>query len=743
MRLRARGILPLPDRGDAMRLFIAISLLLSAASAVAAPEDVTLVIPTVEPAPVRTVTVDDIAARRIGDSLALSPDGRRYAVFLRQADAAANRYRSGWFVGQISGGPLVHVGDGGEIRYNRRAGGQIVGELESPIARWSPDGKSIVYVRRAEGAKQLWLGSTDGAPPRQLTHADGDVLDFTWGSDGDLIYSVTAPRSALRAADEARQRQGWRYDQDIAHILDLMKPERSVPPPRAFASRTLSLADGRDRPATAAEQLVLAPGKRTGHFAAAALPPIKSATGALAWIDFAGGITTLKVLDTPDAPGATPRACTLDGCRERVERIWWNATGDKVYFMHRTSVGLTSFRVSAWLPGRGAVETVATITDGNPRSCALGANDRLLCVDETKTRPDHIAALDLRTGKRIELADLNPEFRNIRLGRVERIEWDTPDFAWNSPGTKLEKLYPKRAFGYIIYPPDFDPRRRYPVMIEPYSAAGFNASVGGEHPLQAYAASGMIVLNTHFPRAETEGLASIGNDYMRYAFDGDLGFPHTAMYMGSTLRALDQLIARGFVDPARIGIGGVSNGTSIPLQMLIEQDRLAAVSIGGPGWGQEEYYSGTAFAYAARNIAFGDPDKWKQKPEGKGLDFWKRIDPAENIDKIEAPILMHIAAGELDGRIIRLTRELRDAGRPYDAYVFDRETHIKWQPAHLSAIQHRNLDWFRFWLQDAEDPDPAKAAQYARWRELRDLHCANPRAVRRCDDGRASRPAPR
>jgi len=34
-------------------------------------------------------------------------------------------------------------------------------------------------------------------------------------------------------------------------------------------------------------------------------------------------------------------------------------------------------------------------------------------------------------------------------------------------------------------------------------------------------------------------------------------------------------------------------------------------------------------------------------------------------------------------------------------------------------------DCFRFWLQDYEDPDPAKAEQYARWRELRKLHEAN------------------
>jgi hypothetical protein len=59
-----------------------------------------------------------------------------------------------------------------------------------------------------------------------------------------------------------------------------------------------------------------------------------------------------------------------------------------------------------------------------------------------------------------------------------------------------------------------------------------------------------------------------------------------------------------------------------------------------------------------------------------------------------------------------------------------------WSPAngtvaaHLHAIMNRNLDWFRFWLQDYEDPVPTKKAQYARWRKLRGLQCKNPRSLR-------------
>jgi len=38
------------------------------------------------------------------------------------------------------------------------------------------------------------------------------------------------------------------------------------------------------------------------------------------------------------------------------------------------------------------------------------------------------------------------------------------------------------------------------------------------------------------------------------------------------------------------------------------------------------------------------------------------------------------------------------------------------------ASQGGTVDWFRFWLKSEEDPEPAKAEQYIRWRELRKLH---------------------
>jgi hypothetical protein len=45
------------------------------------------------------------------------------------------------------------------------------------------------------------------------------------------------------------------------------------------------------------------------------------------------------------------------------------------------------------------------------------------------------------------------------------------------------------------------------------------------------------------------------------------------------------------------------------------------------------------------------------------------------------------------------------------------------------ASEGGSVDWFRFW-QDYEDPDPTKAEQYKRWRELREVQQENDEKAR-------------
>jgi dipeptidyl aminopeptidase/acylaminoacyl peptidase len=692
-------------------------------------------IPEVTRAAKRAVTIDDVLALRYIDSLSVAPDGYRYVIFVHQGDASANGYRAGWFVGDSRGGALTAAGDGGDI--NPDEGGAIVGHE----GRWSPDGRWIAYTLKKNGEVQLWRSRVDGALQEQLTRNAADVREFAWSEDGrSLFFTAGTPRAELKARAVAKLRQGYRYDEDFHVFTQLLTPPWSQLMETGSTAWIVVVADRTERVANEAERQIFerlqagevsgsAPMQGAAHDAA--VPPVARPDGALAWLERTRSMSLfLRVMASLPASGSKPIKCVAEECSGFISNVWWSEDGERVLFYRRAGVDYSAYEFYAWKPSSGKVRRILQAPDDDFQHCSPATGNKLLCARQTATRPMHVASVDLRSAAVHVLADVNPEFRNIRLGKVERFEWDTPRFPWSEPGGELAGLYSERAYGYILYPPDFDPRGKYPVFVDPYYAKGFESSVGAEHAQHVYAANGFIVLKTTFPSAP-DTMARFGAAHMKMSYSAELDFPHLSMYAGSTVKALDTAAARGFIDEHRVGIGGVSHGSFVPMYMMQKYDRIAAISLSSPGWNAYEYHAKTrlARAYLANRDGKAADQDWEPKPEGAGADFYRRIDLADHVDAIEAPILMNLAAYE-SYAAVRLIRYLSDADKAYDVYVFADETHVKWQPAHLQTIMNRNLDWFRFWLQDYEEPVAVKEEQYARWRKLRELQCRDPRSLR-------------
>ena len=68
---------------------------------------------------------------------------------------------------------------------------------------------------------------------------------------------------------------------------------------------------------------------------------------------------------------------------------------------------------------------------------------------------------------------------------------------------------------------------------------------------------------------------------------------------------------------------------------------------------------------------------------------------------------------------------LRALRKPVDLIQLNATQHVLTKPAVRMASQGGTVDWFRFWLQDYEDPDSAKVEQYKRWREMRRMQQLN------------------
>jgi dipeptidyl aminopeptidase/acylaminoacyl peptidase len=98
---------------------------------------------------------------------------------------------------------------------------------------------------------------------------------------------------------------------------------------------------------------------------------------------------------------------------------------------------------------------------------------------------------------------------------------------------------------------------------------------------------------------------------------------------------------------------------------------------------------------------------------------WRELSPALNAQRIKAPLLINVADSEVLPTLM-LWNSLKELNKPVEMFVYAGEGHMKHQPRHRYEIYERNLDWFSFWLQGKENPDPVKRQQYERWRAMRD-----------------------
>jgi dipeptidyl aminopeptidase/acylaminoacyl peptidase len=168
-------------------------------------------------------------------------------------------------------------------------------------------------------------------------------------------------------------------------------------------------------------------------------------------------------------------------------------------------------------------------------------------------------------------------------------------------------------------------------------------------------------------------------------------------------------------------MGGLSHGSEIALWIASHSDLLAALSISSAQLEPANYWTnsvlGSDIPGTMRRVwRLGTPDETPRQ--------WRLVSPALQATKIRSPILFQLPEQEAR-KIPELYARLARNGTPTELYAFPDEDHIKVQPRHRLAVYERNLDWFRYWLQDYRDPDPLKAIQYRRWDQLRQRWLAN------------------
>jgi dipeptidyl aminopeptidase/acylaminoacyl peptidase len=653
----------------------------------------------------RLITADDlIGLRDIGQPdpaqvdqpspLALSPDGRRMAFLIRRAEPATNSYCIGLVIMGLDGRSDPRLIDsGGELMIATtvmRGMRMPVGVPEPSIPQWSPDGQSIAYLRRDKGRTQLWRARLDGSGAKAVTDAPVDVEAFLWSRDGRRLLFATRPVTrALESAIDKEGEGGWHYDERTAPHLGL-RPQ--IAGDLRLQIESIDSDTGGLGRASAEE---------TSFFAAfgqsSDLPQARSVDGRRAGVGPEGDAPLSPlILHAQDSEGGDI-VCRDSACQGGMIGLWWEKGGSTILFLRREGWARDTIALYRWTPG-GQPRLLFRTSD-LLAGCAL-RGDALLCLRENSVTPRHIVSLDVKNGNSHTLFDPNPEFRAIRLGSVERLQWK------NDRGLA--------ARGDFVLPPDYKKGERLPLIIVQYNSNGFlRGGTGDEYPIHLFAAQGFAVLSFERP-ASAATLASGIKNWADFAAANQKDWADRRSLLSALTVGVKMVIARGIADPERIGLTGLSDGASSTRFALINSRLFTAAAVSSCCTDTH-----TAMTYAG--LAFADDQHEAGAPfasEGRD-DYWRSYSLALNAKTMNRPLLMQLADEEALLGLESFTA-LHEQKQPVDLYIFPGEHHMKWQPAHRKAIYVRNLDWFSFWFQKRIDPLPAKADQYQRWIRMRE-----------------------
>ena len=650
----------------------------------------------------RTPSIREMIELNDLSSVANSPDGKMAVFREESASIERNTHDLAWFIVLVDGSaPARRLADAGE-------GNWLNGTLLSEPPIWSADSRFVLYRAVIDGEVQIWRAASDSSGVTRITQEAGNIIDLSLGSDGrTIIYRVGASRDDSARAERQEYDRGILIDASIDPSRPLYRGGRidgrwaserlkgfwfghgGLLADQAPHVRSVDIASGRFHDATETESAGLVPPtqyfeKLDGRFLIARV--------------FSGDVRgTAYVLSSgPEHELLVARGSGLEGaihCRaaacvgQRIRSVTWQAGTDALVF--ETGDGSGNSNLYRWEVGSGTVRILAAgqgmLNGGRDQSegCAVGAKVAV-CVAAGADLPPHLVAIDLDSAKIRPLAEPNRALVDASL-RFRPLSW------LDNKGRRFtgQLLEPDNAKGPV------------PLFVTYYSCGGYlRGGLGDEFPLRDLARHGIAALCINrFPASD-----GVGDQTGAYR-----------IAQSGIEAVIDRLARDGIVDRSRVGMGGVSFGGESTIWIAMHSRLLAAMSIANVLLTPTYYWFNAVKGREVPQVlstgwGIGDPDH-----DRRG---WQELSPAFNADKMRTPLLMQVPELEYRPNVELLAR-LQGAGTPVELWAFPEEVHVKWQPRHQLAANERNLDWFRYWLQDWIDPDPAKAAQYARWQAYR------------------------
>ncbi len=558
----------------------------------------------------------------------ISPDGSRIAYARRSNDIMTDRTRSNIWIVDAQGGqhrPLMSGTD----------------SYTSP--RWSPDGTRLAYVSSAEGrGPELYVRWMQSGQTALLSNLPTSPSSITWSPDGTQIaFSALVKSEGTKLAKAPAKPEGAEWAPPVIVIDKIyyrgdgrgyIEPGYShvfVIPADGGTPRQVTSGDfnhtGQMTWSPDGENIVLSANRNDDW-------EYKTRNTGLWSVNVASGeMRQLTDRDGPDSsPVYSPDGSKIaylgyddklmgyhnnnayvmdvsDGSIEElttefdrsVNAVQWAGSSSRLYISYDDR----GVRHIATLSMAGRIDSIADDVGGTGVSrpytgggFSVANNGAYAYSAGTPYRPADIAA-GRRGDSANKLTNLNDDLlAHKTLGEVEEITWTSVG------GLEVQ--------GWIVRPPDFDPEKQYPLILEihggPFAAYGPAFSV----ETQLYAAAGYVVLYTN-PRGST----SYGD-----AFANEIHHNYPGQDYDDLIAGVDAVIARGYVDEEQLFVTGGSGGGVLSAWIVGKTDKFAAAVVAKPviNWTSEALYSDisrTVPGYWFEKLPWEDPEEyWRRSP---------------------------------------------------------------------------------------------------------------------------------
>jgi dipeptidyl aminopeptidase/acylaminoacyl peptidase len=590
--------------------------------------------------------------------------------------------------------------------------------------RWSPNGETIAFLSSHPLPKpkpdlapmQLWLLNTAGGEAWAVTEFERGIHQFEWMDNDTIIFSAEEDPSLFERQSKERKDDSDAVD-DEAHTAPVRLFKFTVKDKKVtrltdnndwIQSFDVS-RDGKKVVATAARELSyawdqktppvtflvdVATGQRTEIFTGTRIRPY-----GLEWArDDSGFYAAAPFSDDPhfftasitkvyfyDLASAKATELNLDW--ERALGRGLDITSDGVIALLNDGV----YHKPARFTKHGATWSREWITGENVRNFfgfAVGDDDHTVVYEySTSSTPGQWYRARLDGAKIIapvQLTELNPQYKTKTIAKTEVLHWK---------GANDDDVE-----GILYYPLNYEAGKKYPLITAthggPAAADMDQWSESWAYSQNLFTQRGAFLLKTNYHGSSNYGLKWVESICCGKYYD--LEIPDIE-------KGVDNLIAKGLVDPDKIGALGWSNGSILSVELIVTNpDRYKAAVVGA---GDVEWISDWA------NVDFGESfdHYYFGKTPLEDPQLYISKSPVFKLDRVKAPTLIFHGTNDRQvptSQSWTFYRAMYSIGKvPVKLVLFPGEAHGPRKLSHQLRKVTEEVAWFDKYLFQANPPE--------------------------------------